>query len=1265
MYACPRWFRFLFLAMTSALAAAPTFAQTASTTTLSASPTSPVVSGTMLTLTASVADTNGPVLKGSVTFYDGNLILGTSQMIANGSAGFRPGTAIFKTRSLSIATHSLTAKFTATTSAAASTSPAQTLTVTGPAYSIAALTSSAFPNGNYSLNATISGSADTTPTGNVVFTDTTTGTSLGTAALSPTAGQFVIGPPLPAGGILGDVNNDGISDVVTAAASGINVYLGNGDGTFQPPITTNVVVGPFQIADLNGDGNPDLIASSGNSTIVTLLGNGDGTFRSPQSVSVTPGYLYSYVVLTAVSDFDGDGILDLGVFTSVTCTCSPTEPNLTIYKGLGDGTFGDGYEIPIVNPFTYAAVAQGLVVMNGSLGLSVVSEDGLGTGPLGGQVLDPAPTGDPAIGDMNGDGNPDIVAFTFPPDGTGQLSIFTNDGQGGFAAPNAITVPYGPDDAPGITLVDFNRDGYMDVALSDAKQQLCVYLGNGDGTLSPLPECMANFNASVLTAAGNLRGFGLTDIVAALLDASTNSWSYFTVTSAAYSASASLTDVLLPGTGPQQVAASYLGDSTFTSSTSNNLALRTPLPVTIRASESANGIPLLQTVTFTVSVSNPAGITPAGTVQFYDGASTLGQPISLTNGSASYSTSFSSAGTHTIKVVYSGDANDQSCSSSWYLIVNKAVVTLSNLYTGPTTILSGVPITFPATMTANAMGLPPPTGTLYIQIGPTGVNSYIAGTVDLSGNPPFNVSFTINTASQPIQPDTQPIGVYYSGDANWAAANSSIKFTVQGQVSLGLSTNATSPVSSGTSFSVYGDLTHQSATFLSLDSGKLTLLDNGNPVPGVSPITIASAVASLGYSFQVNTATAPLSAGVHSFTVAYGGSAYWAQAVSNPVGINVQGLSATGALQFIPITPCRVADTRNATGPFGGPQLSAASTRTFNIPQSACDIPSNALAYSLNVTVVPNAGLGYLTIWPSGEEQPLVSTLNSYDGRVKANAAIIPAGTSGGVNIYASDATNVVLDIDGYFVPAGSSASALAFYPVAPCRVADTRNTTAPLGGPFLGAKSSRSFPVPSSSCNIPSTAKAYSLNVTAVPHKTLGYLSIWPTGQSQPLVSTLNAYTGTVTANAAIVEAGTSGEISVYASDDLDVILDVNGYFAPPETGGLSLYAVTPCRVIDTRQLVPPFPGTLTVSVEGSTCAPPSTAAAYVLNATVVPTGGFPYLSLWPAGQSQPLVSTLNAYDADITSNMAIVPTSNGDIDAYSSGTGNLILDLSSYFAP
>jgi uncharacterized repeat protein (TIGR01451 family) len=102
------------------------------------------------------------------------------------------------------------------------------------------------------------------------------------------------------------------------------------------------------------------------------------------------------------------------------------------------------------------------------------------------------------------------------------------------------------------------------------------------------------------------------------------------------------------------------------------------------------------------------------------------------------------------------------------------------------------------------------------------------------------------------------------------------------------------------------------------------------------------------------------------------------------------------ALRFVPVTPCRVADTRNPNGPFGGPSLIAMATRDFLIPNSACGIPSSASAYSLNVTVVPPGPLGYLTVWPSGQPLPLASTLNSLDGRTKANAVIVPAGTGGG-----------------------------------------------------------------------------------------------------------------------------------------------------------------------------------------------------------------------------------------------------------------------------
>ena len=158
------------------------------------------------------------------------------------------------------------------------------------------------------------------------------------------------------------------------------------------------------------------------------------------------------------------------------------------------------------------------------------------------------------------------------------------------------------------------------------------------------------------------------------------------------------------------------------------------------------------------------------------------------------------------------------------------------------------------------------------------------------------------------------------------------------------------------------------------------------------------------------------------------------------------------------MTPCRVADTRDATGPFGGPSIAGETSRSFVIPNSACGVPSTATAYSLNVTVVPRAGLGYLTVWPTGMTQPVVSTLNS-DGRVKANAAIVPAGTGGAISVYATDTTDFVLDINGYFVPA-TMPSALAFYPLTPCRVADTRNASGPLGGPSLAATQTRAFPV-------------------------------------------------------------------------------------------------------------------------------------------------------------------------------------------------------------
>lgn len=379
--------------------------------------------------------------------------------------------------------------------------------------------------------------------------------------------------------------------------------------------------------------------------------------------------------------------------------------------------------------------------------------------------------------------------------------------------------------------------------------------------------------------------------------------------------------------------------------------------------------------------------------------------------------------------------------------------------------------------------------------------------------------------------------------------------------------------------------------------------------------------------------------------------------------------AGSGALQFKATTPCRVVDTRGPMGPYGGPPLQGgAPARSFAIPNGPCPgIPSNAAAYSLNVTVVPHGFLGYLTVWPTGQDQPVVSILNSYDGRVKANAAIVPAGSGEAVSVYASNTTDLILDIDGYFEPVSSST--IAFYPVPPCRVADTRGTPSGLGGPYLtGGAPPRDFPILEAACNIPTSALAYSLNFTAIPHGPLGYLTVWPTGQQQPVVSTLNAPTGTVTANAAIVPVPVNmgGQVSAFASDDTDLLIDIDGYFAVVGQGGLSFYSLTPCRVLDTRPNG--FSGTLSppVDVLGSPCGVPSQAQAYVFNATALPVGPLGYLTLWPDGISQPVVSTLNASDGAVTSNMAIVPAGNqGKVDAFAYGTTNLILDISSYVAP
>lgn len=383
------------------------------------------------------------------------------------------------------------------------------------------------------------------------------------------------------------------------------------------------------------------------------------------------------------------------------------------------------------------------------------------------------------------------------------------------------------------------------------------------------------------------------------------------------------------------------------------------------------------------------------------------------------------------------------------------------------------------------------------------------------------------------------------------------------------------------------------------------------------------------------------------------------------VGVLADSVPLPEPLRFVPVPPCRLLDTREGTGAFGGPALAGDSARDIVVPDGPCGIPRTAKAYSLNVAVVPFGALGFLTVWPAGQARPLASTLNS-DGRVKSNAAIVGAGTGGAISVYGTAATALVLDINGYFVDAADPAG-LTFYAVNPCRVADTRSPAGTFGGPRLAGGASRTFPIPASPCGIPSTAKAYMFNFTSVPKQPGLYVTAWPTGASRPNASSLNAARLTPTANAVIVPAGTGGSVDVFTSGETDLVIDVNGYFAPPGLGGLALYPLTPCRVLDTRlgAGAQPFGGVLDVYIRDTGCGVPIVAQGYVLNATAVPAGPLGYLTLWPYTWPQPGASCLNASDAAVTGNMVIVPAAGGAISVFASNATHLVLDLFGFWAP
>jgi Ca2+-binding RTX toxin-like protein len=380
---------------------------------------------------------------------------------------------------------------------------------------------------------------------------------------------------------VGDLGNGHLDIVAANKLDGtLSVLLGNGDGTFQPPQTITIGANRTDyvaIADVNGDGHPDLLIGGGPDndtgssdappTLGVLFGNGDGTFQAPRfftpsssnnisggvvadvtgngkpDVVLTSGYGQAVVTLldttggqltfsnsdtsstgnkpggVASADFNGDGHADLAVINK-------TDNTVGVLLGNGDGTFQPQHAYSVGNtpqiiltgslgggtgPVDIVTFNQPIANVDGSF--SVLLNNGNGTFQPAETFNFASPLTAATLADVNGDGKPDlIVAYAYSSSTqTETVAVMLGNGNGTFQAPQTFVTGQATIDA--FAVGDLNGDGHPDIVTANTTDDtVSVFLGNGDGTFQSYHTYAAGSDPTAV-AIGDLTGDGHPDIV--------------------------------------------------------------------------------------------------------------------------------------------------------------------------------------------------------------------------------------------------------------------------------------------------------------------------------------------------------------------------------------------------------------------------------------------------------------------------------------------------------------------------------------------------------------------------------------------------------------------------------------------------------------------------------------------------------------------------------------------------------------------------------
>jgi hypothetical protein len=750
-------------------ATVPAYGQAVTTVTLSPLPTGAVAAGTVVIVIASVSDTAGPILNGEVTFFDGTKTIGTVSVVRNAAANYVPGAATLR-RIFGPGGHNIRAIYDGSLSEQISSSSINTLTVA-------------------------SGTA--TPSAGLVY-----GTTRSFNPLTRLEGF-----------ILADINNDGVLDLVAPQFGMSNIAISLGDathpGTFLPPTfvsTQTSTVDSVAVGDLNGDGLPDIVVGDSDSGYAGILLQDPahpGTFLSGKSAGATQSK-------PLITDMNHDGIPDLVLF--------PNGQSAAVAVLLGDsqnpGSFlaptttslgsidirsvatadmnGDGLPDVVIGNYTAQTVS---VLLNDSAhpGNLLPKVDY----PAGGSMFDLA------IGDLNGDGTPDVVLGSLFSGVTILLGSIANPGQLLTPQSYPVTATPGGGRSLGVAVGDIDGDGIPDVVSGNYGPSFDLLLGNGDGTLRGATAYATGptqdtFEAMSM-AVGDVDGDGLTDVVVGQFYQ--NSAQIFLHQPAATSLAITAADMSLSATVVR------VGD---------------PLTITIKVS-SFNG-PLTGSIT----------LYDSGGSATYSASATL--PLDST-GTATYTTSTLQQGFHDFVAYFAGDSLDApSTSLVDNVVVNNLPTVTMTLRGAPNPGTLGQNIGLTATV---AFTSPPPTGNVVFLDSGT-----IIGIVPLTAAG----TAVLNTSSLIVGAHT--IQASYTGDANYVSQQATVSEIIRYPPAVLMLSSSLNPESFGQSVI----FTTKAAATGPTPTGSVVFQDNGKQIGQVTLAadgTAAFATSSLGTGSHV------------------------------------------------------------------------------------------------------------------------------------------------------------------------------------------------------------------------------------------------------------------------------------------------------------------------------------------------------------------------------------------------------------------------------